>query len=145
MSPTDPTPWLLLVAAAHLGFQATVTVLVYPALREVAPDDWARGHAQHSRRIVPLVAVLYLPLVALLAWAAMGHPAEPGTWLAVAGGVLSVGTTAAVAAPLHGRLGGAVSRDDRARLTRRLLAADRVRTAGALLCVAGAVWLTTGG
>ena len=141
MSLTDPAPWLLLVAAAHLGFQATVTVMVYPALRDVAPDDWTRSHTMHSRRIVSLVGVLYLPLVALLGWAALTHASEPATWLAMAGGVLSVGTTAAVAAPLHGQLGGAVSRDDRVRLTRRLLAADRVRALGALVCLVGAVWL----
>ena len=141
MSLTDPALWLLLVAAAHLGFQVTVTVMVYPALRDVPPDDWTRSHALHSRRIVPLVGALYLPLVALLAWAAVAHPDDPGTWLAVAGGVLSVGTTAAVAAPVHGQLGGAVSRDDRARLTRRLMAADRVRALGALVCLAGAVLL----
>ncbi len=141
MSATGPALSLLVVAAAHLGFQATVTMLVYPALREVAPDDWTRSHARHSRRIVPLVAVLYLPLVALLAWVAVTHTGDPGTWVAVAGGALSVGTTAAVAAPVHGQLGGAVSRDDRARLTRRLLAADRVRALGALVCLSGAVLL----
>ena len=141
MSTAGPASWLLVVAALHLGFQTTVTVMVYPALRDVAPDDWTRSHALHSRRIVSLVAVLYLPLVALLGWAVLTHAGEPATWLAVAGGVLSVGTTAAVAAPLHGQLGGAVSRDDRARLTRRLLAADRVRALGALVCLVGAVWL----
>ena len=141
MSPTDPALWLLLVAAVHLGFQATVTLMVYPALRDVPADGWTRSHALHSRRIVPLVGALYVPLVALLVWAAVAHPDDLGTWLAVAGGVLSVGTTAAVAAPVHGQLSGAVSRDDRARLTRRLVVADRVRALGAMVCVAGAIRL----
>jgi len=137
---SDPEPWLLLVAAAHVGFQLTVTRMVYPALGEVPPDTWSQAHALHSRRIVPLVAVLYLPLAALLVWAAVAHPGEPGTWVAAGGGMLSMGTTAAVAAPVHGQLGGAVSRDDRARLTRRLVSADRVRALGSLVCLAGAVW-----
>lgn len=144
MSLTDPAPWLLLVAAAHLGFQATVTLLVYPALGEVAPDDWTRSHALHSRRIVPLVAVLYLPLVALLGWTVASYPDEVGTWLAVAGGVLSLGTTAAVAAPVHGQL-STVPAAGRPALMRRLTRADRLRTVGALVCVTGSVWLTMGG
>ena len=143
MTLSDLEPWLLLVAAAHVGFQLTITWVVYPALGEVPPDTWSQAHARHSRRMVPLVAVLYLPLAGLLVWAALAHTGDPGAWLAVAGGVLSMGTTAAVAAPVHGQLGGAVSREDRARLTRRLMSADRVRAVGALLCVAGSLWLAT--
>ena len=33
---SSAAPWLLLVAAAHLGFQLTVDLVVYPELAEVA-------------------------------------------------------------------------------------------------------------
>lgn len=138
MSLSEPAPWLLLVAAAHLGFQLTVDLVVYPALGDVPGDAWAEAHDRHSRRIVPLVAALYPALVLLLGWAAVSEPGAPGTWLAVVGGLLSVVTTAVVAAPTHGRLasGGAA---DRSALMRRLDRADRVRSTGAVVCVAGAL------
>lgn len=135
-----PVPWLLVVAAAHLGFQLTVQLVVYPALREVAAASWADAHAQHSRRIAPLVGVLYVPLLVVLAWTAVTVPDEEGTWLALVGGLLAVLTTAAVAAPLHGRL-GRVDEDGRGDLLATLLLADRIRTTGAAVCLLGAVLL----
>ncbi|MBU2073196.1 MAG: hypothetical protein KJ938_02045, partial [Actinobacteria bacterium] len=58
------------------------------------------------------------------------------------GAGLALGTTAAVAAPLHGRLGAARLGERRRRvLLARLLRADRWRTAGALVS-AGAATLT---
>ena len=66
--------------------------------------------------------------------------AEPGAWVAVAGGALAVLTTAAVAAPTHGRLATA-SAERRPALLRRLDRADRVRTLGAVGCVVGALLL----
>ena len=42
-------PWvvaLLAATAAHAGFQATVTLLVYPALARVAAADFASAHEQ---------------------------------------------------------------------------------------------------
>lgn len=140
VSLSDPAPWLLLVAASHLGFQLTVALVVYPALGEVPPAAWAPAHERHSRRIVPLVAAIYPPLVLLLGWVVVAEPRAVGTWLAVAGGLLSVVTTASVAAPAHGRLSSAPA-TDRPALMRRLDRADRVRTVGALLCVVGAVSL----
>ncbi|MCW2738742.1 hypothetical protein [Nocardioides sp.] len=143
MSPADPAPWLLLVAGVHLGFQLTVDLVVYPALGDVRPEAWASAHASHSRRITPVVAVVYPPLVVVLGWSAVEDPGAPGTWLALAGGLLSVATTAAVAAPAHGRL-STVGAAGRPALMRRLDRADRVRSVGAVLCVAGAVWLAVG-
>lgn len=138
MSLGEPGPWLLLVAAAHLGFQVTVDLVVYPALGEVPDDGWTRAHERHSRRITPVVAAIYPPLVLVLAWALVAEPDEAGTWLALAGGAVSVVTTAVVAAPTHGRLSSA-GPADRPALMRRLDRADRVRTVGALVCLAGAV------
>ncbi len=140
MSPAEPAPWLLLVAAAHLGFQLTVDLLVYPALGEVPDDGWSTAHDRHSRRIVPLVAALYPPLVLLLGWAVVAETRDVGTWLAVAGGLVAVGTTATVAAPTHGRLASAGAAD-RPALMRRLDRADRVRSVGAVVCVVGALVL----
>ncbi len=140
MTLADPALWLLVVAAAHLGFQATVDLVVYPALGDVPPDTWESAHARHSRRIVPIVAALYPTLVLILGWAVVSEPQAAGAWLALAGGLLSVVTTAAVAAPAHGRL-SSVGAADRPSLMRRLDRADRVRTVGAVVCLAGAVLL----
>jgi hypothetical protein len=140
MSLSDPAPWLLLVAGAHLGFQLTVDLVVYPALGEVRADAWPAAHDRHSRRIVPLVALLYPSLVLLLGWAVVAEPGQAGTWVAAAGGLLAGVTTAAVAAPTHGRLAGAPVAE-RPALMRRLDRADRVRTLGAVVCVTGALLL----
>ncbi len=140
MDAADPVPWLLLVAGTHLGFQLTVDRVVYPALGEVGPDAWLRAHAAHSRRITPVVGLVYVPLVVVLGWTLVAEPRAVGAWLAVAGGLLSVVTTAAVAAPVHGRLASADA-PGRAALLGRLARADRIRTLGAVVCVGGAVVL----
>lgn len=140
MGLAEPAPWLLLVAGAHLGFQLTVDLVVYPALGDVGPEHWTEAHDRHGRRITPVVAAIYPPLVLLLGWAVVVEPGSVGTWLAVAGGLLSVATTAAVAAPTHGRLSSAAP-SGRAALLRRLDRADRVRSIGALVCAAGALAL----
>lgn len=143
MSATEPATWLLLASAVHLGFQLTVDLVVYPALVDVPPARWSSAHERHSRRMVPLVALVYVPLVVLLAWVAVAEPGAGGTWLALLGGLLAVLSTAAVAAPLHGRL-STVPEVERPAMLRTLMSVDRVRTAGALLCAAGAVLLVLG-
>jgi hypothetical protein len=137
---TDPATWLLMVAAAHLGFQATVDLVVYPALADVPASEWAEAHQRHSRRITPVVAVIYPALVVLVVWTLLAEPRDTGAWLAFTGGLLSVVTTAAVAAPTHGRLGGSPPQE-RPQLLRRLDQADRVRTVGALVCLVGSLLL----
>ena len=139
--PDSPAAWLLLVAAAHAGFQLTVDLVVYPALYEVPDDGWAAAHAAHSRRITPLVVLLYPALVGTVLWTLSVRPGA-GAWVAALGAALAVGATAASAAPAHRRLSSATA-EDRPSLLRTLLLADRVRTAGALVCLAGAV-LTVG-
>lgn len=140
MTPTDPAPWLLLVAAAHLGFQVTVDLVVYPALGEVAGDGWTAAHGRHASRVTPVVAVLYPSLAALLLWNVVAAPDATGAWVALTGGLVALVTTAAVAAPTHGRLGSAAS-SERRQLLRRLDQADRVRTVGAVVCAVGALLL----
>ncbi len=148
-----------LVAATglHLGFQLVVTVLVYPALARVPADRWVVEHALHSRRITPVVGVVY----GLLLVAGASVLVDGPTALQV-GSLLAVGTTmlvtAVVAAPLHSRLGAPAADAEpaalpgtalprtaltgpRDNLLARLLVADRARTAlalvAALLALAG--------
>lgn len=127
---------LLAATALHAGFQLTVTLVVYPALREVPAERWGTAHDAHTRRITGVVVPVYLAVVAAGVWALT----EPVGWavaLAVGGSVLALATTALVAAPLHGRLGreGPVPA-----LLDRLLLADRVRLLAALLALAAAAW-----
>lgn len=131
----------ILVAASflHLGFQAVVTVLVYPTFARIPDDDWGRAHAAHSRRIAPLVVVVYAGLaVAGVAWV------RGGTGLAgavsVTCAVLTVAVTAVLAAPAHVRLGE--GRDPL--VLHRLLRADRARLALAVIGAGAAVWSALG-
>jgi hypothetical protein len=131
-------PWsaaLLGATAAHAGFQATVTLLVYPALARVPAPDWSSAHDLHSRRITPLVVILYGALLVAAAGAVWSAPSSVGVWVAVLGIVATFAVTAAGAAPTHGRL--AAGRDDQ--LLDRLLRVDRLRLGFALVALCGAV------
>jgi len=130
-------PVLLVTAAAlHAGFQLTVTLLTYPALVEVAPERFARAHALHSRRIVPLVGLVYGVLAVACLGALVTAPGSATVWVAGAASAFAVLVTALRAAPLHGRLGR--EGPGPARLT-ALVRADRVRTATALVALVAAV------
>lgn len=138
MTAEAPAVALALAAVLHLGFQATVTVLVYPALARVGrehPEDWTAVHARHSRAIVPLVGVVYVGLLAAGVWSLASGPG-PLDLVALAGAWGAVLVTGAVAAPTHGRL----ATPDPA-LLERLLRADRWRAAlaavGAVAALAG--------
>ena len=133
MNADDANAWLLAAVALHAGFQLTVTVIVYPALASTPDHDWAEAHARHSRRIAPLVALVYGAAVVACTLAAAVDP-SPGTWVALAGTAVAILVTATMAAPLHGRL----DRRDPALLA-RLLAADRVRCVSACLALFGAL------
>lgn len=125
------TSLVVLLAAtwAHLGFQVTVSSLVYPVLAATPPEAWRRAHDRHSRVITPTVGAVYAALLLGTA-ASLSTAAGPAVVAAAAGVALSLGTTAFVAAPLHGRLATAGPTPER---LRRLLVADQVRTAGAVL------------
>ncbi len=125
---------LLLATALHLGFQLTVSLVVYPALARVPTRSWREWHSDHSTRIVPLVGIVYgSALVACVGSLLAG--ATPGGWVAAAATAGAFGLTAFAAVPLHGRLEPA---PDRA-LLRRLLLVDRGRTGFALVAMTGAV------
>jgi len=130
------TSLLVLLAAtwAHLGFQVTVSSLVYPVLAATPSEAWLRAHDRHSRVITPTVGAVYAALLLGTA-ASLSTAAGPAVVAAAAGVALSLGTTALVAAPLHGRLATAGPTPER---LRTLLLADRVRTAGAALAAVAA-------
>lgn len=126
---------MVVATAVHLGFQVTVTLIVYPALAATPASTWATAHAAHSRRIAPLVVVLYAALLASVAAALLERP-DLGVIVSAVAVALTFGLTAAGAGPLHVRLRGA--RDDA--LLRRLLWVDRVRTLAALAALIAAAW-----
>jgi hypothetical protein len=126
------TEALLAVSALHAGFQLVVSVVVYPALADVPDEQWGPAHTAHSQRITWLVAPLYAVVAAACAWSLLSWPVPVAVGAVVVGHAVAGGTTALVAAPAHGRLG---SEGKRPELVRRLLVADRVRTAGALLAL----------
>ncbi|NHC13127.1 hypothetical protein [Motilibacter deserti] len=132
-----PAPDALLAAAClHLGFQLTVTAVVYPALTEVSEADWARAHSAHGRRVTPVVALVYGLLAAACLWALAAGPHDPLLLLSTAGAGCAALATALVAGPAHGRLG----REGRSPgLERRLRRADGVRLDGAFVCAAAAL------
>jgi hypothetical protein len=135
---TDAATALLAATSAHAAFSAVVTAVAYPALAATPAQQWAVVHAAHSRRITPVVAVVYGAMLASWAWALVDLPVSAGMVLAGVGTVLAWGTTAAAAAPTHARLGREGPRPE---LVRRLLRADAVRTAGAVLALVGAVFV----
>jgi hypothetical protein len=135
MTPTLAPAFALVVAAAlHLGFQLTVTTLVYPALIRVDADRWSLAHYRHSRGIAPLVVLTYGLLIVTGGWA-IATAYDAALLVSVCGGGLSMLTTALVAAPIHNRL----AEGPEERLLRRLVRADRVRCLGAVVCLGGAL------
>ncbi|MBB2901260.1 hypothetical protein FHR75_002048 [Kineococcus radiotolerans] len=131
----DATHALLAAAALHAGFQAVVTAVVYPALVATPARDWTAVHAAHSRRITRVVAVVYGSVVAAWGWALATLPLSPWLGVALAGSVLTGAATAFSAAPTHARLGRLGPRPE---LLARLVRADAVRLAGAVLTLGGA-------
>lgn len=125
---------LLVATAVHLGFQLTITVVAYPALLATSDAGWTVAHAAHGRRITPLVALVYAALLVTTLGALITVPSPAVVAAALACAVAAL-STAAVAAPTHGRLGDGRS----ATLVRRLRVADAVRTAAAAVAVAAAV------
>lgn len=125
---------LVAATAAHAGFQLAVTTVVYPALAEVPEAGWTQAHAQHARRIVPLVGVVYSGVLVSALGSVATRRSAPALVSALASAT-SLGTTALVAAPLHGRLGA--GRDPE--LLARLRRADLLRSAGAVLALAAAL------
>jgi TRAP-type uncharacterized transport system fused permease subunit len=68
-------------AAVHLGFQLTVSFVVYPALADEPESRWRAVHDAHSRRITPVVVVVYGFLVVACGWTLV---TGPDAWAVVA-------------------------------------------------------------
>jgi hypothetical protein len=127
---------LLAASALHAGFQAVVTVVVYPALAAVPPGDWAATHTAHSRRMTTVVAPVYVAVAAACLWLLASGPSTVPLLVAVAGNAVAALVTAFVAAPTHSRLG---RQGPTPRLVRRLLLADRARLLAATVALAAAL------
>lgn len=125
---------LLAATALHAGFQLTVTALVYPALVRVPASAWQVEHDRHSRRIVPVVGVVYVAALVACVGVLLTGPTY-AEWVAVAATGTAIGTTALAAAPMHGRLAG----DPDPVLLKRLLRVDRIRAAAAVVALAAAL------
>ena len=119
----------------HLGFQATVTLLVYPALGRVPVDQWRTAHAAHSRGITPVVGVVYLAVAATGTVAVVDRPADLWVWVAGAASLVAGLVTATRGAPLHRRLASGRDESTFAALVR----ADRVRLAAAAVAAGAAL------
>jgi hypothetical protein len=117
---------LLAASALHLGFQLTVSCIVYPALASEPESRWREAHDAHSRRITPVVVLVYGLLVVACGWTLATGP-DRWSLVAVVAATVAGLLTALVAAPAHGRLGRAWSRS----LLDRLLLVDRGRTVAA--------------
>ncbi|MEJ7833848.1 MAG: NPP1 family protein [Nocardioides sp.] len=119
---TDAELAFALACALHAGFQLSVTTVVYPALTEVRAADWEVAHARHSRRIAPVVAVVYAALAGSAAWLLLSTTPDEWWWVALGTGAGAVLVTATLAAPTHGRLD-----TPEPRLLQRLVRVDRAR------------------
>lgn len=129
---------LLLATGVHLGFQAVVTIVVYPGLVNLEPDDWERGHAAHTHRMIIVVIPVYATLAIALGWALATLSWSPAL-MVTAGAVLIIWlTTALVAAPIHHRL--STGRPTQ-KLLRDLRRADNFRLIGAAVACGAALFL----
>lgn len=111
-----------------------MTVLVYPALAADPADRWTARHAAHSRRITPVVVVVYAAVLLSGAVILLAGPRRVDTLAALGASAVALGLTATRGAPLHARLGH--GRDDSA--IRTLLRIDRLRLVAAAAAAAAA-------
>jgi len=135
---TPDTAAVSLVAATwlHAGFQLVVTLVVYPAFPEVRAEDWRRHHGAHSRRITPVVVLVYGLVVATCAWTVARGLSDVVTVLAVASSGVTLLVTGMLAGPAHRRL-------TTERTTGNLAAlrwSDRVRCTTASISAVAAGW-----
>lgn len=128
-----PEVALAALSLLHAGFQSVVSVVVYPALAATPDRAWAAVHTAHSRRMARLVGPLYLALLIANLLVLVEGPWTVGTLAALVGNGTAALTTALIAGPTHHRLASGRAPE----LMSRLLGADRVRLAGAVLAGAG--------
>ena len=127
------------------GFPAHGDIGRLSRLAYVQPDLRAVAHGRHSRRITPLVAVVYGAALAgsvgvLINSGGNSTTQLAGMVIAIAGTVAATAVTAFCAGPTHRRLDSGLDPI----LIRRLITCDRWRTAAAVLSLVGAVLLAIG-
>ena len=130
--------FLLVATGVHLGFQAVVTIVVYPGLLNLAPDDWERGHAAHTRRMVIVVIPVYAAVAVALGWTLTTACCSPALFVTTGAILIVWATTAFVAAPIHHLL--SVRRPTR-KLIRHLRRADSIRLIGAAVACGAAFFV----
>ncbi len=130
--------FLLVATGVHLGFQAVVTIVVYPGLLNLAPGDWERGHASHTRRMIIVVIPVYAAVAVSLGWSIATDCCSPALFVTTGAILIVWATTAFVAAPLHHRL--SVNGPTR-KLTRDLRRADALRLIGAAVACGAALFV----
>ncbi len=145
----DAPVLLLVVHAASVwalaGLAWTVQRVVYPGFLLVGPTAaWGAVHAQHSRRITPVVGLPWAVQGGTTAWLLVDRPAGvPGGLVLLAGALAATTVAVTVLSSVreHARLG---TWDEAA--ARRLLAGTWLRTAAwtAGGVVAAAMLLTAG-
>lgn len=126
---------------AMVGFIWTIQLLQYPLMAEVPKDGFTRFEAVHQRRVTAVIA-LFGPLeVVMAALVFLTVDAVP-TWLSFGSGAVLAAiwtSTAFFYAPLHSRLAGGFD----ARLHRRLVTTNWLRTAAWSLRGLAAAWMLT--
>lgn len=98
-----------------------IQIVHYPLLGEVGPGSFGRYHAEHVRRIGPLVGSAMVAELATAAVLVYARPSGTPAWLAVCGLIAAATTwisTASVQVPLHGRLSSGFEPDAHRRLVR---------------------------
>ncbi|MEJ5945853.1 hypothetical protein WDZ17_11170 [Pseudokineococcus basanitobsidens] len=139
----------LAAAAAYLGFQLTVRLVVYPQLATAArapggAASFRELEASHSRRVQRLVGPLFLALVAASAWLVVATRGSTDAWTAVGAAACTavvLVVTGLGAVPEHRALG----RGWDPAAHRRLLRWDDVRVVASSLQVVLAVVLVLPG
>lgn len=102
---------LLLVSLASTLFMTgliwLVQVVHYPLLEQVGPGSFGQYHAEHVRRIGPIVGPAMIAELVTAAGLVVVRPPGIPLWLAISGLIAAAITwisTAMVQVPLHGRL-----------------------------------------
>ena len=129
--------FLILATGVHLGFQAVVTIVVYPGLLNLAPGDWDRGHAAHTRHMIIVVIPVYAAVAITLGWSLATACCSPALFVTTGAILIVFATTAIVAAPIHHLLS---VRGPTQKLTRDLRRADAVRLIGAAVACGAALF-----
>ena len=130
--------FLLLATGVHLGFQAVVTIVVYPGLLNLAPADWERGHAAHTRRMIIVVIPVYAAVAIALGWALATVCCSPALFVTTGAVLIVWVTTALIAAPIHHLL--SVDGPTR-KLIHHLRRADTLRLIGAAVACGAAIYV----